>query len=152
VLTVHRHRKCAELTDLVNEYRAAYKQSKTDWQKQLATGLQRLADILQITTILPPSSTHLILIPHWLLHLFPLHALPLTNGEFLLDKCLEGIQYAPSGQLLQQITIHPNFDQLLALQNPTSDLRYTDLEVASIAPKFAISQILPAMKRVKQIS
>jgi len=143
VLTVHRNRQSDELIDLVNEYRAAYKQSKTDWQKQLATGLQRLADILQITTILPPSSTHLILIPHWLLHLFPLHALPLTDGEFLLDKYLEGIQYAPSCQLLQQITIHPNFDQLLALQNPTSDLRYTDLEVASIAPKFALSQILP---------
>ncbi|MEG5057657.1 CHAT domain-containing protein [Microcoleus sp. A2-C5] len=143
VLTVHRNRQCAELTNLVTEYRATYKQSKTDWQKQLATGLQRLADILQITTILPPSTTSLILIPHWLLHLFPLHALPLTDGEFLLDKYLEGIQYAPSCQLLQQITIHPNFDQLLALQNPTSDLRYTDLEVASIAPKFAISQILP---------
>ncbi|MEG3978779.1 CHAT domain-containing protein, partial [Microcoleus sp. herbarium8] len=143
VLTVHRNPQQAELTDLVNEYRESYKTSKTNWQKQLATRLQRLADILQITTILPPSSTRLILIPHWLLHLFPLHALPLTDGEFLLDKYLEGIQYAPSCQLLQQITIHPNFDQLLALQNPTSDLRYTDLEVASIAPKFALSQILP---------
>ncbi|MEG4802570.1 CHAT domain-containing protein [Microcoleus sp. ARI1-B5] len=142
VLTVHRHRQWDELTDLVIEYREAYKQSKTDWQKQLATYLQRLADILQITTILPPSSTRLILILHWLLHLFPLHALPLSDGEFLLDRYLEGIQYAPSCQLLQQITIHPNFDQLLALQNPTSDLQYTDLEVTSIAPKFAISQIL----------
>src|SRR4028118_15502 len=142
VLTVHRHRKRAELTYLFAEYRQAYKQSKTDWQKQLATYLQRLADILEITTILPPSSTRLILIPHWLLHLFPLHALPLSEGEFLLDRYLEGIQYAPSCQLLQQITIHPNFDQLLALQNPTSDLNYTDLEVTSIAPKFAIGQIL----------
>ncbi|MEG3941080.1 CHAT domain-containing protein [Microcoleus sp. S36b_A3] len=143
VLTVHRNPQHDELTDLVNDYRESYKTSKTNWQKQLATRLQRLADILQITTILPPSSTRLILIPHWLLHLFPLHALPLTDGEFLLDKYLEGIQYSPSCQLLQQITIHPNFDQLLALQNPTSDLRYTDLEVASIAPKFALSQILP---------
>ncbi|MEG4631732.1 CHAT domain-containing protein [Microcoleus sp. AR_TQ3_B6] len=142
VLTVHRHRQWDELTDLVAEYRANYIVSKTDWQKQLATYLQRLADILEITTILPPSSTRLILIPHWLLHLFPLHALPLTDGEFLLDRYLEGIQYAPSCQLLQQITIHPNFDQLLALQNPTSDLNYTDLEVTSIAPKFAIRQIL----------
>ncbi|MBD1884535.1 CHAT domain-containing protein [Microcoleus vaginatus] len=142
VLTVHRNRQSDELTDLVAEYREAYKQSKTDWQKQLSTYLQRLADILQIATILPPSSTRLILIPHWLLHLFPLHALPLSDGEFLLDRFLEGIQYAPSCQLLQQITIHPNFDQLLALQNPTSDLKYTDLEVTSIAPKFAISQIL----------
>jgi len=142
VLTVHRNRQSDELTDLVAEYREAYKKSKTHWQKQLATYLQRLADILEITTILPPSSTRLILIPHWLLHLFPLHALPLSDGEFLLDRYLEGIQYAPSCQLLQQITIHPNFDQLLALQNPTSDLNYTDLEVTSIAPKFAINQIL----------
>src|ERR687885_751062 len=138
VLTVHRHRQWDELTDLVIEYRVNYIVSKTNWQKQLATYLQRLADILEITTILPPSSTRLILIPHWLLHLFPLHALPLSDGEFLLDRFLEGIQYAPSCQLLQQITTHRNFNQLLALQNPTSDLNYTDLEVTSIAPKFAI--------------
>ena len=142
VLTVHRHRQWDKLTDLFTEHRQAYKQSKTDWQKQLSTYLQRLADILEITTIMPPSSTRLILIPHWLLHLFPLHALPLSDGEFLLDRSLEGIQYAPSCQLLQQITIHPKFDQLLALQNPTSDLNYTDLEVTSIAPKFAMRQIL----------
>ncbi|MEP6490338.1 CHAT domain-containing protein [Microcoleus vaginatus GB2-A3] len=149
VLTVHRHRQWDELTDLVAEYREAYKQNKTNWQKHLSTYLQRLADILQITTTLPPSSTRLILIPHWLLHLFPLHALPLSDGEFLLDRYLEGIQYAPSCQLLQQITIHPNFDQLFALQNPTSDLKYTDLEVTSIAPKFAISQILPGNEASK---
>ncbi|MEG3990011.1 CHAT domain-containing protein, partial [Microcoleus sp. S28C3] len=149
VLTVHRNRQCDELIDLVNDYRADYKQSKIHWQTQLSDYLQRLAEILQITTILPSASTRLILIPHWLLHLFPLHALPLTDDEFLLDRFTQGIQYSPSCQLLQQITIHPNFDQLLALQNPTSDLPYTDVEVASIAPKFAISQILPGSQASK---
>ncbi len=149
VLTVHRNRQCAELINLVNDYRGDYKQSKTHWQTKLSYYLQRLAEILQITTILPSESTRLILIPHWLLHLFPLHALPLTDDEFLLDRFTQGIQYSPSCQLLQQITIHPNFDQLLALQNPTSDLPYTDLEVASIAPKFAISQILPGSQASK---
>ncbi len=149
VLTVHRNRQCDELIDLVNDYRADYKQSKTHWQTKLSEYLQRLAEILQITTILPSQSTRLILIPHWLLHLFPLHALPLTDDEFLLDRFTQGIQYSPSCQLLQQITIHPNFDQLLALQNPTSDLPYTDVEVASIAPKFAISQILPGSQASK---
>jgi CHAT domain-containing protein len=149
VLTVHRHPQCDELIDLVNDYRADYKQSKTHWQTKLSDYLQRLAEILQITTILPSESTRLILIPHWLLHLFPLHALPLTDDEFLLDRFTQGIQYSPSCQLLQQITIHPNFDQLLALQNPTSDLPYTELEVASIAPKFAISQILPGSEASK---
>ena len=149
VLTVHRNRQCDELIDLVNDYRADYKQSKTHWQTKLSDYLQRLAEILKITTILPSESTRLILIPHWLLHLFPLHALPLTDDEFLLDRFTQGIQYSPSCQLLQQITIHPNFDQLLALQNPTLDLDYTDLEVASIAPKFAISQILPGSEASK---
>jgi len=149
VLTVHRNRQCDELIDLVNDYRADYKQSKTHWQTKLSDYLQRLAEILQITTILPSESTRLILIPHWLLHLFPLHALPLTDDEFLLDRFTQGIQYSPSCQLLQQITIHPNFDQLLALQNPTLDLDYTELEVASIAPKFAISQILPGSEASK---
>ncbi|WP_293355204.1 MULTISPECIES: CHAT domain-containing tetratricopeptide repeat protein [unclassified Microcoleus] len=149
VLIVHRNPQCAELIDLVNDYRADYKQSKTHWQTKLSDYLQRLAEILQITTILPSESTRLILIPHWLLHLFPLHALPLSDDEFLLDRFTQGIQYSPSCQLLQQITIHPNFDQLLALQNPTSDLPYTDLEVASIAPKFAISQILPGSQASK---
>ncbi|MCC3428167.1 MAG: CHAT domain-containing protein [Microcoleus sp. PH2017_29_MFU_D_A] len=149
VLTVHRNPQLAELIYLVVDYRADYKKSKIDWQKKLSDYLQRLAEILQITTILPSESTRLILIPHWLLHLFPLHALPLTHDEFLLDRFTQGIQYSPSCQLLQQITIHPNFDQLLALQNPTSDLPYTDLEVASIAPKFAISQILPGSQASK---
>ncbi|MCL1465090.1 CHAT domain-containing protein, partial [Argonema galeatum] len=149
VLKVHRSRQRNELIDLVNEYRADYRQSKSHWQTQLPTYLQRLANLLEITTILPAKSTRLILIPHWFLHLFALHALPLTDGEFVLDKFLQGIQYAPSCQLLQQIEIHPNFDQLLALQNPTLDLSYTDLEVTCIAPKFPIRQILPGKEASK---
>ena len=149
VLKVHRSRQRDELIYLVAEYQAYYATDKNHWQTQLPTYLQRLANLLEITTILPAKSTRLILIPHWFLHLFPLHALPLTDGEFVLDKFLQGIQYAPSCQLLQQIEIHPNFDQLLALQNPTLDLAYTDLEVTSIAPKFPIRQVLPGKEASK---
>jgi CHAT domain-containing protein len=140
VLTVHRSRQWDELMALVNEYRKEYKKSikekNTHWQTQLPRYLERLAELLEITTILPAESTRLILIPHWFLHLFPLHALPLSDGQFLLDKFPQGIQYAPSCQLLQQIKTPPNFDQLLALQNPTGDLYFTDVEVTSIARKF----------------
>ncbi|MCC3506581.1 MAG: tetratricopeptide repeat protein [Microcoleus sp. PH2017_19_SFW_U_A] len=66
VLTVHRNPQLAELIYLVVDYRADYKKSKIDWQKKLSDYLQRLAEILQITTILPSESTRLILIPHWL--------------------------------------------------------------------------------------
>jgi CHAT domain-containing protein len=153
VLTVHRSRQWDELTDLAYEYRKDYKKSikerNTDWQTQLPRYLERLAELLEITTILPAESTRLILIPHWFLHLFPLHALPLSDGQFLLDKFPQGIQYAPSCQLLQQIKTHPKFDQLLALQNPTEDLVFTDVEVTSIAPKFSIREILPGAKASK---
>ncbi|MEY3868608.1 MAG: hypothetical protein RLZZ338_2499 [Cyanobacteriota bacterium] len=140
VLTVHRSRQRDKLKNLFDQYREDYKKSikekNTDWQTQLPRYLERLAELLEITTILPAKSTRLILIPHWFLHLFPLHALPLSDGKFLLDKFPQGIQYAPSCQLLQQIKNHPNFDQLLALQNPTKDLDFTDVEVTSIARKF----------------
>jgi CHAT domain-containing protein len=142
VLTVHRSRKWNELTDLVAEYQNDYRSNKDDWQTKLPSYLQRLADLLYITTLLPQNCQRLILIPHWFLHLFPLHALPIGGGEFLLDRFPQGIQYAPSCQLLQQIKIQPNFTQLLALQNPTADLIYTDLEVTSIAPTFPTSQVL----------
>ena len=71
------------------------------------------------------------------------------EGLLLIDRFPQGIQYAPSCQLLHQITPQANFAQLLALQNPTADLRFTDLEVDSIAPKFSISKILPGAEATK---
>ena len=71
------------------------------------------------------------------------------EGLLLIDRFSQGIQYAPSCQLLHQITPQANFAQLLALQNPTGDLTYTNLEVDSIAPKFPTSKILPGAEASK---
>ena len=86
-----------------------------------------------------------LLIPHRTLHVFPLHALPLVVSNcYLLDKFSQGVRYAPSCQLLQisQKQQRPNFTNLFAIQNPSQDLIYTDLEVETIRSFFSQNQVL----------
>jgi CHAT domain-containing protein len=92
------------LEDWANEYLEAYTYKKTEWINSLASRLSRLAKILHLEDILklvPDTCPRLILIPHRFLHLFPLHALPLANGDLLCDRFPNGVGYAPSCQLLQ---------------------------------------------------
>ncbi|MEM7715735.1 MAG: CHAT domain-containing protein [Cyanobacteria bacterium P01_A01_bin.68] len=128
-------------------YLNAYYSNKDEWKDNLASSLNQLAEILNIEEILkliPKNCSHLTLIPHRYLHLFPLHALPLSDGNFLCYKFPDGVSYAPSCQLLQQLNLRQriNFKSLFAIQNPTEDLEYTDLEVETISSLFTNKEIL----------
>ncbi|WP_353932201.1 CHAT domain-containing tetratricopeptide repeat protein [Okeanomitos corallinicola TIOX110] len=139
------------------------KDHKKWWRNQLESRLQNIAEILHIDEIIsniPAECDRLILIPHRFLHLLPLHALPLGNKQLeneqrkqncLLDKFPRGVGYAPSCQLLQlsQNQQRPNFTQLFAIQNPTGDLSYTNLEVETIGSFFAETQVLVKQKATK---
>lgn len=106
--------------------------------------LQRLAKILHLDDILAEdilqNCQQLVLIPHRFLHLLPLHALPLPENrqKCLLDRFERGVRYAPSCQLLQltQNQQRQDFSHFFAIQNPTQDLNYTDIEVATIRRSF----------------
>ncbi|NJL91888.1 MAG: CHAT domain-containing protein, partial [Coleofasciculaceae cyanobacterium SM2_1_6] len=127
--------------------------------------------IEEILKQIPNQCDRLILIPHRFLHLFPLHALPVSaqtwqhfhpeankdqnlpspsgrgaggEGKFLLDLFPQGVSYAPSCQLLQQAQNRqrPDFNHLFAIQNPTNDLLFTDLEVQAISQHFHPQDIL----------
>ena len=132
------------LLDWTNAYLEDYSQPNKDWGAQLTLRLEQLAKILHLDELiqqLPQACQQLILIPHRFLHLFPLHALPIShNGKTvcLLDCFPKGVSYAPSCQLLQQAQQRkrPNFTHLFAIQNPTNDLISTDLEVQAIAGYF----------------
>ena len=78
------------------------------------------------------------------MHLLPLHALPLAVNSSLFDRFPEGVSYAPSCQLLQlaQTRQRPEFTHLFAVQNPTCDLSYTDIEVETIQSYFNTSNLL----------
>lgn len=139
------------------------KNNKKWWRNQLESRLQNIAEILDIDEIvsnIPVECDRLILIPHRFLHLLPLHALPLCNKQLengqrkqncLSDKFSRGVGYAPSCQLLQlsQKQQRPNFSQLFAIQNPTSNLSYTNLEVETIGSFFAESQVLVKQEATK---
>jgi CHAT domain-containing protein len=157
----------ADFQTLVNwgdEYLIDYQQKdKTQWRENLAPRLQSLSEILHINEILgkvPKHCKQLILIPHLFLHLFPLHALPVSReiwqrfnpetpspeptNPCLLDCFKQGVSYSPSCQLLQQAQRRkrPNFTHLFAVQNPTNDLKFTDLEVPAISQHFHPKDIL----------
>jgi CHAT domain-containing protein len=125
-----------------NDYLKTYQRNRQAWPENVQSCLEGLAQLLSLDAIVAelqqtPRCTQLILIPHCFMHLFPLHALLLADQQCLLDK-FTSVHYAPSCQLLHLVHARPrpHFDHLLAIQNPTQDLLYTDLEVASIRQQF----------------
>ncbi len=143
-----------QLIDTLNKYLQLYysKEGKKEWMTQLPDLLQTFVDTLHINDIvslIPETCQRLIIIPHWFLHILPIHALPINNNYILQDKY--DIQYAPSCQLLK-ITKQRPLNQLtnfFALQNPTKDLIFTDLEVNIISTLFNQKEIIAKDKATK---
>ncbi|MFM5962407.1 MAG: hypothetical protein ACKOQ2_35530, partial [Dolichospermum sp.] len=129
----------SQLVDTVINYLQLYysENGKQEWRNQLSNLLQTFADTLHINdilTLIPDTCKRLIIIPHWFLHILPLHALPVSNSNVLKfgaganaqdlhDLFPNGVQYAPSCQLLRiaQSFHHSDFNKLFAIQNPTKD-------------------------------
>jgi CHAT domain-containing protein len=133
------------LDTLRQTYLDTYRTDKNTWREQLPNLLQQLSQILNLPEIitqlqkLSPNCNQLILIPHRILHLLPLHALPLNETEeCLLDLFPQGVRYAPSIQLLNlaQQWQRPPLQHLFAVQNPTDDLPFTNIEVTAIRDRF----------------
>ncbi|WP_053221585.1 CHAT domain-containing protein [Limnoraphis robusta] len=174
-----------QLINWANTYLQNYYTQRDSWRNTLTDELQKLADILHLDELLahlPASCQRLILIPHRFLHLFPLHALPVkpetanlflqpdpkgrkpctpteeyaeTEPRYLLDIFPNGVSYAPSCQLLQQVQTRQrsDFDKLFAVQTPTPDL-YEKYEkdlgaVGAIKKQFSHSNILRKGKATK---
>jgi CHAT domain-containing protein len=118
---------------------------KQEWIKQLPNLLQSFSQTLhlsEIISLIPSTCQRLIIIPHRFLHILPIHAFPISEDKILQDKYT--VQYAPSCQLLQRIQHQQQhkLTHLLAIQNPTKDLTFTDLEVNIIATLFTQNQII----------
>lgn len=152
------------LQELQQEYLDDIKDEEKydNWKNQLDSRLERLAQILHIDEIisrLPENCQKLILVPFRYLHLFPLHAL--TSSRQKADKTVEtgcllelfpgGVRYTPSCQLLQlsqrvNLTAEDTSPtRFFAIQNPTEDLDFTDIEVEAIAKSFNPAEILSAV-------
>ena len=139
------------LINFIENYREAYENNKTAWINNLNDCLNQLSEILQIDEILeliPKFCSRLILIPHWFLHIIPLHCLPLKNGQFLYQRFSNGVGYVPSCQLLKLVKLsqRENFTRLFAIKNPTrKDLKPllgANLEIDRISQGFAAEKTI----------
>jgi len=139
-----------------------YRQHKhRQWAEQLPARLTDLARILhlpELLTKIPKACTQLILVPHRYLHLLPLHALPVDADQCLLDLFLDGVRYAPSCQLLQlsqkratasQLATSELSRNLFAIQNPTDDLNFANVETEAIQSYFAEAHVLRNQQATK---
>ncbi|MCA2811378.1 MAG: CHAT domain-containing protein [Microcystis sp. M090S1] len=140
-----------KLINFIKNYRDAYENNKTAWINNLNDYLNQLSEILQIDELLeliPKSCDRLILIPHWFLHIIPLHCLPLKNGQFLYQRFSNGVGYVPSCQLLKLVKSlqRENFTRLFAIKNPTrKDLKPllgANLEIERISQGFAAEKTI----------
>ena len=138
--------------------------------KEKLQQLAKITHIDEIVSLVPAQCKKIILIPHRYLHLLPLHALPLSTVPDLIDKFPNGVSYAPSCQLLHfakqrqkhlvnevretefRVSTSESYPtpplskqelrHLFAIQNPTEDLEFTDIEVETIAAAFQPHHIL----------
>jgi CHAT domain-containing protein/predicted LPLAT superfamily acyltransferase len=140
-----------KLINFIKDYRDAYENNKTEWINNLNFRLNQLSEILHIDELLeliPKSCSRLILIPHWFLHIIPLHCLPLKNGQFLYQCFSKGVGYVPSCQLLKLVKLsqRENFTRLFAIKNPTrKDLKPllgANLEIERISQGFATEKTI----------
>ena len=166
-----------QLNQWQQDYLHDYQYHNRQWRDCLSSRLETLSQILHLDDILtqspiPKDCQQLILIPHRYLHLFPLHALPVLSSSVdnrqdtgnttsvLLDQFPDGVRYAPSCQLLQlsqKRCQEPQFSQrtaskhLFAMQNPTEDLNFADVEVEAISRYFHPVHILPSQRATKDV-
>lgn len=153
------------LLELFREYFKTYNFNFDQWRDQLPKYLERLAEILHIDELinyLPKNCQQVILIPHLDLHLFPIHALPVKSvnvnhpDKYFFECFTKGVRYAPSCQILSMLEKrlkgknYSKFEHLFAVQNPTSNLKYADLEVKAIEKYFNTTDILTNKDAKKQ--
>ncbi|MEG3941888.1 CHAT domain-containing protein [Microcoleus sp. S36b_A3] len=153
------------LEEFQQEYIDDYINQPEKWRNQLETSLEKLAKILHIDKIishLQKKCQRLILVAFRYLHLLPLHALTsrrvrqnVEETGSLLELFPGGVRYTPSCQLLQlSQRVNPTGEdssptRLFAIQNPTEDLDFTDIEVEAIAKSFNPAEVLIREKASK---
>jgi len=133
-------------TDLADKNKSKDKTSQTTLE-QLPSNIEQLAKILNFSHLenhLPRNIQQLIIIPHNILHLFPLHALPYKN-QYLIDHF--AIRYFPNLQIWKICQNRQRSrNTFLAIENPTADkdLIFAKAEIAGICQghKFTKPEIL----------
>jgi CHAT domain-containing protein len=147
------------LTAELNSYFGTYQSDKNAWMAELPPALVRISSMLEMEALaeqisqFAPTADQLILVPHRFLHLLPLHCLSFGEASgSLQDQFARGVRFAPSLQVLQVVQQRQQtpLESLFALQNPTQDLLYSELEVEAIQSLFTAKK--PAVLKRSEAS
>jgi CHAT domain-containing protein len=147
------------LTAELDSYFGTYQSDKNAWTAELPAALVRFSSLLELEALakqisqFAPAADQLILVPHRFLHLLPLHCLPFGEASgSLQDQFALGVRFAPSLQVLQVVQQRQQtpLESLFALQNPTQDLLYSELEVEAIQSLFTAKK--PAVLKRSEAS
>jgi CHAT domain-containing protein len=147
------------LTAELNSYFGTYQSDKYAWMAELPAALARFSSLLELEALAKhisqfvPAADQLILVPHRFLHLLPLHCLSFGEASgSLQDQFARGVRFAPSLQVLQVVQQRQQtpLESLFALQNPTQDLLYSELEVEAIQSLFTAKK--PAVLKRSEAS
>ena len=147
------------LTAELDSYFGTYQSDKNAWTAELPAALVRFSSLLELEALakqisqFAPAADQLILVPHRFLHLLPLHCLPFGEASgSLQDQFARGVRFAPSLQVLQVVQQRQQtpLESLFALQNPTQDLLYSELEVEAIQSLFTAKK--PAVLKRNEAS
>jgi CHAT domain-containing protein len=147
------------LTAELNSYFGTYQSDKNAWMAELPAALVHFSSLMEMEALaehisqFAPEADQLILVPHRYLHLLPLHCLPFGESSgSLQDQFGRGVRFAPSLQVLQVVQQRQQtpLESLFALQNPTQDLLYSELEVEAIQSLFTAKK--PAVLKRSEAS
>jgi CHAT domain-containing protein len=147
------------LTAELDSYFGTYQSDKNAWMAELPAALVRFSSLLEMEALaeqishFAPTADQLILVPHRYLHLLPLHCLSFGEASgSLQDQFARGVRFAPSLQVLQVVQQRQQtpLESLFALQNPTQDLLYSELEVEAIQSLFTAKK--PAVLKRNEAS
>lgn len=118
--------------------------------------------ISQLLDKTPDECEKLVLIPHQYLHLFPIHAVSANINDQpirLQERFKQGIQYIPSCQLLQKLhqtslnrEKKTHKTSFFGIENPTLDLKYSEVEVESIEKQFIPNALVLKGKQATKIN
>ena len=144
-----------QINEWANSYFTEYLKSKNKWEKNWNSNLKKLSTLLEMDDVIesiPFNCDQLIIIPRRILHLLPLHALPLSNDTYVLDRFYRGVRYIPSSEILYYIQNRQRseFKELFCVQNPTKNLPFSDIEAKFIKHFFQHSYLLEKDNATKE--
>jgi CHAT domain-containing protein len=128
----HAALEAADLTRSIRDFHSACKEGRPierSAKSLTAALLEPFAELIR-------QHPHLIIVPHGAAHILPFQALPFDGEALAVSHTISYLPSASARQFLKQSESQPVADRILAVGNPTKDLREAAKEALYVASLF----------------